>query len=131
MTKTSPSDIDVHIGRKLKLRRIKLGKSLQDTGDILDVSFQQIQKYEKGLNKISSSNLFLLSQFLNTNVNHFFEGFQRDRNATVFELHEDSEGWDLPDKYMSDKELLSLIKAYYQIEDAAVRKKVLDLIQAL
>ena len=61
MSKTSPSYIDSHVGHKLKMLRLKMGKSLNDIGDLLGVSFQQIQKYEKGTNKISSSNIYILS----------------------------------------------------------------------
>ena len=88
MSKTSPSDIDLKIGRNIKLKRIKAGKSLQDLADVLNVSFQQIQKYERGQNKISSGNLFLLSEFLETNINYFFEGLSEE-SITQFQLEEE------------------------------------------
>ena len=131
MNKTSPSTIDVHIGHQLKLRRAKLGKSLQELGDVLKVSFQQIQKYEKGQNKISSSNLYLLSKYLKTEMSHFFTGVEKTTDAKAFALHEDAETLDWTSHSMPDKELLSLIKYYSQIDNTGVRKKILELIKTL
>lgn len=134
MSKTSPSNIDVHIGRKLKIDRIKAGKSLQEIANVLDVSFQQIQKYEKGMNKVSSSNLYLLAKYLKVEPNHFFEGLEKEYKPEglehPFELHEESDEFEYMQN-VSDHELLSLARAFFKITNSAVRKKVLDLIRVL
>jgi len=129
MSKTSPSDIDLKIGRNIKLKRIKAGKSLQDLADVLNVSFQQIQKYERGQNKISSGNLFLLSEFLETNINYFFEGLSEE-SITQFQLEEEKDVFEHINS-IPDTELTLLIKSYSQIKTNAVRKKILDLIKSL
>jgi len=129
MSKTSPSQIDLHIGKNIKLTRIKSGRSLQDLADILNVSFQQIQKYEKGQNKISSGNLFLISEFLDANINHFFEGlYDNDKNS--FHLEEERSVFDHIDD-ISEHELTLLIKSYSKIKDQHIRKKLLDLLKSL
>ena len=77
------TNIDAHVGRKLKLRRINLGLSQQELGKMLSITFQQIQKYEKGVNRISSGKLYELSKVLNTPVTYFFDGIEgSDSNET-------------------------------------------------
>jgi len=68
--------IDAHVGRRLKLRRINLGLSQQELGNLLNITFQQIQKYEKGINRISSGKLFEFSKALNIPVTYFFEDIE-------------------------------------------------------
>jgi transcriptional regulator with XRE-family HTH domain len=131
MNKTSPSTIDTYIGQRLKFRRAQQGKNLQELGDLLKVSFQQIQKYESGQNKISSSNLYLLSKYLKTDVSHFFEGIDKNTDTKAPDAHENTPDFEWTNHSMSDKELLSLIKYYSKIESTSVRKKILDLIKTL
>jgi transcriptional regulator with XRE-family HTH domain len=73
MKKTSPSALDALIGQQLKRRRIKRKKTQPDLANILNLSFQQIQKYENGKNKIPSSSLYLLSKYLKTDIGYFFK----------------------------------------------------------
>jgi len=68
------TDIDRHVGKKLKLRRINLGLSQQELGKRMNITFQQIQKYEKGINRVSSGKLYELSKILKVPVGYFFEG---------------------------------------------------------
>jgi len=127
MTKTSPNDVDLIIGKNLKLKRIKSGISLQELGKILNVSFQQIQKYERGQNKISSSSLFLLSKSLNCEIDHFFNGIDEHSNTQLEEENELFLYIDL----IPNHEITQLVKYYSQIKDADVRKKTLELIKTL
>jgi len=126
--------IDVHVGKKIKLRRVVLGFSQAELGSKIGVTFQQIQKYERGANRVGSSRLYDLSQVLTVQINYFFEGLSdlpsmlgdcamkglAERPAASFSNEE-----------VDGKETIALVKAYYKIEDPAVRKKVLGLIKAV
>ncbi|MBP9792044.1 MAG: helix-turn-helix transcriptional regulator [Rickettsiales bacterium] len=131
MSKTSPSNIDNHIGYKLKMLRLKKGRSLSDIGNILGVSFQQIQKYEKGANKISSSNLFLLADNLDTSISYFFDDLNKGNNIQC-SLNEEKEEflYNAP-VGVSDSELVTLVKNYSKIKDSNIRRGLLDLLKAL
>lgn len=121
--KTSPSSVDLQIGRNLKLKRIESGRSLQDIGDILQVSFQQVQKYERGQNKIAGSSLFLLSDALGLKVEDFFDNVTKDDGCQLQEEPVDFEYLE----NVSDYEITNLVRNYSLIQDKEVRKKILDL----
>ncbi len=126
--------IDIHVGSRVRLRRNLLGISQTDLGKALGVAFQQVQKYEKGTNRISASRLFNLSRVLGVPISFFFEdlspaaaggGRRRARGlgkapASVLE----------PDT-LSKRETGELIRAYYRVKDPKLRKRVQDLLQAL
>ncbi len=127
------SPIDTHVGARLRQRRTLLGMSQTTLGDALDVSFQQVQKYENGTNRMGSSRLFDLSRVLDVPVEHFFEEMpsevaarspaQRRRKAKA------------PPSYERDPlaklETLQLVRAYYKISDSQVRKRLNELIKAV
>ena len=119
--------VDVHVGRRLRSRRTMLGMSQENLGDAVGVTFQQIQKYEKGLNRIGSSRLFEFSRVLNVSVSYFFEDLY-DTN-TASEVAEDSDNYE--GENLANKEVLSLVRAYSAIGDELVRKKVLALVRSL
>ncbi|HEX5079877.1 MAG TPA: helix-turn-helix transcriptional regulator [Geminicoccaceae bacterium] len=146
---TSPNPIDVHVGKRLRLRRTLLGMSQERLGELLGLTFQQVQKYERGANRIGSSRLFELGQILDVPVSFFFDDMPRGapgagqapagfghggqaygapglaEQAAPFEH-------DLDDGLSLDKrETLELIRAYYRIADPAVRKRLFELTKAL
>ncbi len=108
--------IDHHVGKRLKTRRILLGLSQQDLGDAVNVSIQQIQKYEKATNRISSGKLYALSQLLQVPISYFF-----DNNANA-----DSDGADLP-----EREVVLLVHSYKEIKDPKIRQKIMDFIKTV
>ncbi len=126
--------IDIHVGARLRLRRNLFGISQTDLGKALGVTFQQVQKYEKGTNRISASRLFNLSRVLDVPISFFFEdlspaaaggGRRRTRRlseAPAAVLEPDS---------LSKPETVELIRAYYRVTDPELRKRVLDLLKAL
>lgn len=132
MSKTSPSKIDSYIGHKLKLLRLKKNKSLGDIGMLLGVSFQQVQKYEKGTNKISSSNLYTLAEQLNTPLNYFFYGLEEQDTELKYGLKEDKSDflYNVPSN-ISDQELVTLVKYYSRIKNPSIRKNFLELLKSL
>ena len=106
-----PRPIDVHVGSRIRLRRTLLGMSQERLGEALGLTFQQVQKYESGVNRVSASRLFDLSRVLEVPIGFFFD--------------------DVPDVVLSRRETLELVAAYYRILDPAVRQRVLDLIKSL
>ena len=122
--------VDVHVGRRLRSRRTMLGMSQENLGDAVGVTFQQIQKYEKGLNRIGSSRLFEFSRILSVPVSYFFEEFvDAADNSNNNEVRESSDAYEV--ESLANKEVLALVRAYSAIEDELVRKKVLGLVKSL
>ncbi|PWR22460.1 helix-turn-helix domain-containing protein [Zavarzinia aquatilis] len=118
-TKANP--VDVHVGARVKLRRQLLGFSQTELGNALDLTFQQVQKYEKGTNRISASKLHKMAEVLDVPISFFFDGVEGTKT--------ESESGDLD--LMSRAETISLVRAYYLIEDEAVRRKVIELLRTL
>ena len=125
-----PHPIDVHVGARVRVRRTLLGMTQTDLGDALGLTFQQVQKYERGTNRIGASRLFKLSQVLDVPVNYFFEDMPSDAGAsTPAKGRGKAKGppRDEPDP-LARRETLELVRAYYRIKDANVRKLVYQLI---
>jgi Predicted transcriptional regulators len=125
-----PNPIDIHVGARLRLRRTLLGLSQEKLGEAVGITFQQLQKYERGSNRISASRLFNLSQVLGVPVSYFFEDMPSPEHFTA-------PSPDMPPseteefESMARRETLELVRAYYRIEDASVRKRTFDLLKAL
>jgi transcriptional regulator with XRE-family HTH domain len=120
-------EIDHYIGQKLKFRRLMIGKTLDDVGKLVGVSFQQIQKYERGQNSISSSRLFYLAKALDVDTSYFFEQINNTNNSVS-----DSSQTEFDSIVnVNDRELISIIKSYSMIKDANIRKKLTELVKAL
>jgi transcriptional regulator with XRE-family HTH domain len=136
---TKPNPIDVHVGKRLRLRRTLLGMSQERLGELLGLTFQQVQKYERGVNRIGSSRLFELGQILDVPVSFFFDdmpegGASPPGGYAVPGLAEDRAPFehDAPGDLPLDKrETLELVRAYYRIPDPAVRKRLFELTKAL
>ena len=119
-------DIDLHVGKRLRRRRRLLGMTQQDLAGQVGVRFQQIQKYECGANRITSSRLFDLSRALNVSVQYFFDGLAPvDAPANPANDAERLEG-----DILSQKETLELVRAYYRLGERP-RKRLLELAKAL
>jgi len=128
--------IDVHVGTRIRLRRTLLGLSQEKLGDALDLTFQQVQKYERGANRVSASRLFDLARVLDVPVGYFFEDLP-EAAANLSPAR--ARGLDMappaiaagPEAVLGRRETLTLVRAYYEIERPEVRKKVVDLALAL
>ncbi len=110
VAKYGPHPVDVHVGGRVRMRRTLLGMTQTDLADALELTFQQVQKYERGLNRIAASRLYALSQILDVPVPCFFEGLDEGTQALS------------PDDVMLRTETLKLVKAYYGISDPEVRE---------
>ena len=126
MAKT-PKPVDIHVGNRLRLRRTLLGMSQEKLGTALGLTFQQIQKYEKGANRIGSSRLYEIGRILGVPVAYFFEGYE-DENDPPAEL----EGVGRFDQSkLMDRETIELVRAYYSIDQGEVRHQVFELMKTL
>lgn len=121
-----PDPVDVHVGQRLRQRRTLLGMSQEKLANAFGVSFQQVQKYERGANRISASRLHLLTKVLDVPITYFFEGLP-DVMPARGEALKPTEG----DEQMTRRETLELVRAYYRINDPTVRRRVVDLVRAL
>ncbi|WP_322096911.1 helix-turn-helix domain-containing protein [Paramagnetospirillum kuznetsovii] len=114
------------MGERTRLRRLELGMNQTELGRAVGLTLQQIQKYERGINRVSSSRLFDLSRALHVSVSYFFEGLENSRSAQLDELVS-GEVEDPSLRY----ETRELVRAYYGISDPILRSKVWDLAMAL
>jgi len=125
----TPKPVDTHVGSRVRMRRLMLGISQGELADALHISFQQVQKYEKGTNRIGASQLEHISRFLQVPVAFFFEGAS-DASA-VATSEKDTRSLALMDDFVSSPEGLRLVQSFTQIEDADVRRRIVDLVQAI
>jgi transcriptional regulator with XRE-family HTH domain len=136
---SKPSPIDVHVGSRIRLRRTLLGMSQERLGEALGLTFQQIQKYERGTNRVGASRLYDLARVLDVPISFFFDdmpetlathyGTPAQRRAAGFA--EAQEGFGSGEDTMSRRETLELVRAYYRIADPQVRKRIFELIKSL
>ncbi len=128
--KKKPNPIDIHVGSRIRLRRTMLGMSQEKLGDSLGITFQQIQKYEKGTNRIGASRLQNISNILTVPVSFFFEDAPGDQPSNATGMAEASSSNYVVD-FLSSSEGLQLNRAFVKIGDAKVRRKIVDLVKAL
>jgi transcriptional regulator with XRE-family HTH domain len=123
--------VDVHVAARLRQRRILLGMSQSALGNAVGITFQQVQKYEGGGNRISSSRLFEFAKILNVPVSHFFKemapGLATGRRKMGRPKRNASDEADINSK----RETLQLVRAYYKIRNDGVRQKIRVMVQAL
>ena len=117
--------VDVHVGKRVRHRRWMVGMTQQQLGEIVGIKFQQIQKYETGMNRVSASRLWDIAAALDVPINFFFEGIE-DTAVSVDSLVEDSARGDL----LADKEALELVRSYYSIPEQQ-RRRLFDLARVL
>lgn len=128
-----PNPVDVHVGSRVRLRRTLLGLSQEKLGEAIGLTFQQVQKYERGANRIGASRLYDLARVLDVPVGFFFEEMSAETQvsspAQSRGMHEEPEPYE-PDP-MAKRETLELVRAYYRITDPQVRKRLFELTKSL
>ena len=129
----NPHPIDAHVGARVRLRRTLLGMTQTGLGDALGLTFQQVQKYERGTNRISASRLYDLSRVFDVPIEHFFEDMPADIAASSPAKGrgkaKEPPGYELDP--VTKRETLELVRAYYKIEDADLRKRLREMAKAL
>jgi transcriptional regulator with XRE-family HTH domain len=127
--KKQANPIDLQVGNRVRIRRMLIGMSQERLGDLLGLTFQQVQKYEKGVNRIGAGRLFEVSRILNVPIDFFYEGVAAQL-AGQSGMSE-PEGAPPVMEFVSSGEGLQLSLAFMKIKDAKVRKRVLDLVKSL
>ena len=123
----NPNPVDIHVGGRLRLRRTLLGKTQTDLGNAVGLTFQQIQKYERGANRIGAGRLYDFSQLLDVPVSFFYD----DMPGDMKEKQPDSVGTLFDQEQLASRESLKLIRAYYNIGDAKIRSGLYELARSL
>ena len=129
MPKKQANPIDVQVGNRVRIRRMLIGMSQEKLGDLLGLTFQQVQKYEKGVNRIGAGRLYEVARILNVPVDFFYEGVAAQLAGQPGMA--ESEGSPPVMEFVSSGEGLQLSLAFMKIKDAKVRKRVLDLVKSL
>ncbi len=128
----TPNPVDIHVGSRLRLRRMMLGMTQNTLAKALDLSFQQIQKYERGTNRMGSSRLYQLSRILDVPIAYFFDGAPKGGTARARRSGSgDSQAQSKSINPQAKRETLLLVRAYTRIADPAVRKRLLEMARAM
>ena len=132
MTKKSPNPVDHHVGARVRMRRMLLGVSQDKLGEALGLTFQQVQKYEKGANRIGASRLYDIAKILDVPIQYFFEDFAGDSEAEGFAEEAGAyAAHDETTRFMASAEGVELCRAFSSVRDPSVRRRVIDLVKAL
>lgn len=135
-----PNPIDVHVGNRIRLRRTLLGLSQEKLASLLGLTFQQVQKYERGMNRVGASRLWDIGKVLEVPIGFFYEDMDKEvanqsprmfslPDSTPLALAEDTENFDVDP--MHRQETIELVKAYYKIPNRKAAKCMHDLIVAM
>ena len=128
-----PNPVDVHVGARLRVRRTLLGMSQTTLGEAIGLTFQQMQKYEKGTNRISASRLYDLARVLDVPIEHFFDDMPTavaaSSPAQSGGMAEEASSYE-PNP-IAKRETLELVRAYYKISDPQVRKRLFEMTKTL
>ncbi len=148
-TKGTADIVDKHVGKQLRNRRSLLGLSQEKLADAIGVTFQQVQKYERGTNRVSASRLFSFSKILDVSIDYFYDGLDganilastnkqanrlgmSDNEQESFEGSTSSKsGNKLPEDLMSQKETIDLVRTYYSVKDPKTRKDILKFVKSM
>jgi transcriptional regulator with XRE-family HTH domain len=128
MATKAPNPIDKHVGSRVRMRRMMLSMSQEKLGNALDLTFQQVQKYEKGTNRIGASRLQQIAQILQVPVSFFFEG--APNGDGVSGMSEAPSPAYISD-FLATSDGLALTKAFMQIKDAKLRRRIVDLVEQM
>ncbi|WP_425410403.1 helix-turn-helix domain-containing protein [Hyphococcus sp.] len=127
--KDNPHPVDVYVGQRVKLRRMAMGLSQEKLGKAMELTFQQIQKYEKGANRISASKLYELGQELEVPIQFFYDGYGPEPHyAGGFA---ETENEDPFMELIQSPEGVQLCRYFASIKDPDVKKRVLDLVKSI
>lgn len=126
-----PNRVDIHVGSRMRLRRLLIGMSQEKLGEALGVTFQQVQKYERGTNRIGASRLWDVGQVLEVPISFFFEGLGGYDREGLRGVAEEDGLEPLVYDFISSSEGVQLAAAFAKIDNSKVRRKLLELIRIL
>lgn len=132
ITPSIPHPVDVYVGRRLRLKRTILGLSQEFIGKKIGVTFQQIQKYERGINRMGASRLYDFSRAMGVKIDYFFDGYgeyaQEEGSALVLGEQE-AAGFEY--EPINNRETIEIMRAYSRIKNPALRKRIVELVKAM
>jgi transcriptional regulator with XRE-family HTH domain len=131
MAKKAPNPIDKHVGSRVRMRRMMLGMSQEKLGNNLGLTFQQVQKYEKGTNRIGASRLQQISHILQVPVSFFFEGAPTNTGAARIDGVNDAPSPAYVSDFLATSDGLALTKAFMRISDSKLRRRIVDLVEQI
>ncbi|WNK00158.1 helix-turn-helix transcriptional regulator [Thalassospiraceae bacterium LMO-JJ14] len=134
----TPHPVDVHVGSRVRLRRTMLGMSQEKLGEAVGLTFQQIQKYERGANRIGCSRIYQFSSILEVPVSFFFQdmptitlpGSSKPIKPIATGMSDQGQE-NITDDPLARQETLELVRAYYRIQDDKIRKRLFDLLRSM
>jgi transcriptional regulator with XRE-family HTH domain len=126
-----PNPIDVHVGSRVRMRRMLLGLSQEKLGDAIGLTFQQVQKYERGANRIGASRLYELGEVLGVPVAFFYDEMPARERPQPAPNGPPAEARDPERDPMTKRETLELVRAYNRIDDATVRRRIFELVKTI
>ena len=130
MTRRIPNPIDVHVGNRVRMRRMLIGMSQEKLGERLGLTFQQVQKYEKGSNRVSASRLYQMSQILGVPVQFFFDDVTGAETDGGGRLAEGSGTGEIMD-FLNSSEGIQLNRAFNEISSTTIRRRVIELVKSI
>ena len=132
---TNNNAVDMHVGKRIRLCRTLLGMSQEQLGGALSITFQQVQKYERGANRVSASRLWDISQILDVPVSYFFEDMTDDVMKSSPRLISRGSDRNMVDdsvrESMARRETLELVRTYYSITQPKVRKRIAEMVKSI
>jgi transcriptional regulator with XRE-family HTH domain len=131
MAKKAPNPIDKHVGSRVRMRRMMLGMSQEKLGNNLGLTFQQVQKYEKGTNRIGASRLQQISHILQVPVSFFFEGAPTNAGAPRTDGLNEAPSPAYVSDFLATSDGLALTKAFMRISDSKLRRRIVDLVEQI
>ena len=129
MAKKAPNPIDKHVGSRVRMRRMMLSMSQEKLGDALGLTFQQVQKYEKGTNRIGASRLQAIANILQVPVSFFFEGAPHTPGQTSGLGEAPSPAY--VSDFLATSDGLSLTKSFMTIKNSKLRRRIVDLVEQI
>ena len=131
MAKKAPNPIDKHVGSRVRMRRMMLGMSQEKLGNALGLTFQQVQKYEKGTNRIGASRLQQIAHILQVPVSFFFEGAPAVTTGTRSEGMGEAPSPAYVSDFLATSDGLALTKAFTRISDSKLRRRIVELVEQI
>lgn len=124
---SKPNPVDVHVGQRLRQRRTFLGMTQEQLGNALGITFQQVQKYERGTNRVGASRLYDISRVLDVPPQYFFDEMPKDRDGGMSESGQSPYSGD----GVMDREIMDLVRAFRQVSNPLVRQRVTELVRTI
>jgi transcriptional regulator with XRE-family HTH domain len=131
LAKKAPNPTDKHVGSRVRMRRMMLGMSQEKLGDALGLTFQQVQKYEKGTNRIGASRLQQISDILQVQVSFFFEGAPSAHTSSKSSGMGEAPSPAYVSDFLATSDGLALTKAFMRIDDSKLRRRIVDLVEQI